>query len=37
MTRSLRMRYHTDLRALIAAVKDLDMSIEFRLTVTETI
>ena len=37
MTRSLRMRYHTYLRALIASGKCLDMSIELRLTVTETI
>ena len=36
-TRSLRARYHTDLRALIASAKCLDMSIELRLTVTETI
>jgi hypothetical protein len=36
-TRSLRVRYHTVLRSLIASVKCPDMSIEFRLTVTETI
>ena len=32
---NLRKRYHTDLRALIAAAKCLDMSIELRLTVTD--
>jgi len=31
------MRYHTDLRAVIASAKCLDMSIELRLTITETI
>jgi len=36
-TRSLRTTYLTDLRPLIALAKCLDMSIELRLTVTETI
>jgi hypothetical protein len=36
-THSLRVRYHTVLRSLIASAKCLDMSIELRLTVTETI
>ena len=36
-TRSVRARYYTDLRALIASAKCLDMSIELRLTVTQTI
>jgi len=37
MTCSLRARYHSDLRALIASVKCLDMSIKLRLKVRETI
>jgi hypothetical protein len=36
-TCSLPVRYHTDLRALIASAKCLDMSIELRFTVTEMI
>jgi len=36
-TRSLPVRYHTDLRALIASAKCLDMSIKLWFTVTETI
>jgi hypothetical protein len=36
-TCSLPVRYHTDLRALIASVKCLDMSIKLRFMVTETI
>jgi len=34
-TCSLPMRYHTDLRALIASAKFLDLSIQLRLTVTD--
>jgi len=34
-TRSIRVRYHTDLRALIASEKCLDVSIQLRLMVTD--
>ena len=37
MTRNLRARYHSDLRALIASAKCIDLSSQLRLTVTETI
>jgi len=36
MTRSLRARYNTDFRALIASAKCLDMSSQWRLTIAET-
>ena len=35
MTRTIRARDHTDLGALIASAKCLDMSIELRLTGTD--